>query len=82
MNQRYRRQLKGRLLRELMTGEVLAAALEEHRLCVRHRAPVFTRNTDETASLDDIQCYQRLLLPMSTDGHTVDRLLGVMAFDR
>ncbi len=49
--------------------------------CVRHRCPVFTRNNDATASLGDIQAYQRLLLPLSTDVRTVDRLIGIMAFD-
>lgn len=82
LNARYPGGLKDRRLDDLLSGEVLAETLEEHRLCVERRAPVFTRNSEESRSVQgDFQVYQRLLLPLSADGEAVDAILGAMHFD-
>ena len=81
LNERYDGRLKGKTINEVLRGEVLDETLEEHGICARDRAPVFTRNTEQTRSvLEDFQVYQRLLLPLADDGRAVDAIFGCMLF--
>jgi hypothetical protein len=73
-------QIKGRSLRELMSGSDLELTLEEHRQCVSRRLPVYSQNSVQSASLGDRQVYQRLLTPFAGDGDAVTCLAGIMAF--
>lgn len=70
--------LKGRPLHSLLEGRALEETREEHRLCADDAAPVFSENTLDVATLHDIQIYQRLLLPLTSQGDRVDTLLGIM----
>jgi hypothetical protein len=74
--------LKGKSLRELMSGPELEEALDEHRLCVRSHLPVYSWNTEESASAGNRQLYQRLLTPLASDADTVTSLAGIMVFRR
>lgn len=74
--------LKGKSLRDLMSGAELELTLEEHRLCVVTRLPVFSQNTLESASRGDQQIYQRLLTPFGTEDDAVTCLAGIMVFRR
>jgi len=79
--------LRGRTLREQMSGAELHRTLEEHRLCVSTRLPVYVVNSERTAADGDGLLYQRLLLPLAgdeaADGRdAVTSLAGVMAFQR
>jgi len=73
-------QIKGRGLRELMSGPELELTLEEHRMCVSTQLPVYRQNTLKSASVGDQQIYQRLLTPFATDGDAVTCLAGIMVF--
>lgn len=75
-------QIKAKSLRELMSGPELELTLEEHRLCVVTRLPVYSQNTLESASRGDQQIYQRLLTPFGTDDGAVTCLAGIMVFRR
>ena len=72
--------LKGRGLRELMSGDELERTMREHRLCVDTRLPVYSENTMQSAGTGDWQLYQRLLAPLAGDAGGVTALAGVMAF--
>lgn len=72
--------LKGRTLREQMEGPELHRTLEEHRLCVSSRLPVYIVNTLQTAADGDALLYQRLLLPLVDESDAVTSLAGIMAF--
>jgi hypothetical protein len=72
--------LKGQSLRELMSGRELARTLEEHRLCVTARLPVYVENTEHSAAEGDGLLYQRLLLPLAGEGDSITTLAGSMAF--
>jgi len=73
-------QIKGRSLRELMSGPELELTLDEHRLCVSTRLPVYSQNSVHSASPGDRQIYQRLLTPFAGDGDAVTCLAGIMVF--
>ena len=72
--------IKGKSLRELMTGRELELTLHEHRQCVETRLPVYSQNTIQSASPGDEQIYQRLLTPYRADGQAVTCLAGLMVF--
>jgi hypothetical protein len=72
--------IKRKSLRELMTGHDLAQTLEEHRLCVSARLPVYRQNTKQSAGMGDRQLYQRLLTPLVSDGDVVTSLAGIVVF--
>lgn len=74
--------VKGKSLRELMSGPELDLTLEEHRLCVVTRLPVYSQNTLESATSGDQQIYQRLLLPFGADDDAVTCVAGIMVFRR
>ncbi len=73
-------QIKGKSVRELMSGPELDLVLEEHGLCVSAQLPVYRQNTVKSASVGDQQVYQRLLTPFATDGDAVACLAGIMFF--
>lgn len=73
--------LKGRALRELMSGPDLANTTEEHRRCVLARRPIYTRHGMRAASEGDSRLYERLLVPFADrDGIAVTCLAGIMVF--
>ncbi len=59
--------------REAIRAEYRQVAVEARPVCVRHDASWINRDHVE---------YERLLLPLSDDGKTVNRLLGGTYFDR
>ncbi len=74
--------LRGRTLSEQMSGAELHRTLEEHRLCVTARLPVYVVNSERTAADGDGLLYQRLLLPLADDSDAVTSLAGIMVFQR
>lgn len=79
--------LRGRTLREQMSGAELHRTLEEHRLCLTARLPVYVVNSERTAVDGDGLLYQRLLLPLAgeetaDEGDAVTSLAGIMVFRR
>ena len=72
--------LKGRTLRELMSGAELERTLAEHRLCRDRRLPVYSENSLQSAGSGDWLLYQRLLAPLAGDDGGVAALAGIMAF--
>lgn len=82
VNRRYGGQIKGCSLTELLDGEILKETLDEHVRCLRHRAPIFTRNTVHTVDSDDMKLYQRLILPLSDKASEVQSIAGVMHFEK
>lgn len=74
--------LRGRTLREQMSDAELHRTLEEHRLCVTARLPVYVVNSERTAADGDGLLYQRLLLPLTDDSDAVTSLAGIMVFQR
>lgn len=80
VNARYDGLLKGRTLRQLLTGTTLTETLEEHRRCAVDLKGVFVRNGVGTASPDDLTVYGRLLLPIGVRGGLAQHILGLMEF--
>lgn len=88
VNNRYRNRLKGRCLRELLSGPALQETLYEHDRCAADGQAVLVLNSTDTTSLDDTQSYVRLLLPIGPldNGRTgqedgpARHILGVMSF--
>ncbi|MGH6928261.1 MAG: PAS domain-containing protein [Dongiaceae bacterium] len=78
VNARYGGQLRGRGLRDLMSGPALAETLLEHDLCVRERRPIYVENTSASTTEEDLWRYQRLTVPCAADGTTIDTLIGAM----
>lgn len=74
--------LRGRTLGELMSGPELMRTLEEHRLCVTSRLPVYVVNSEHSAAEGDGLLYQRLLLPLAGEDEAVAALAGIMVFRR
>lgn len=74
--------LRGRTLREQMSGAELHRTLEEHRLCVTAMLPVYVVNSERTAVDGDGLLYQRLLLPLVDESDAVMSLAGIMVFRR
>jgi len=74
--------LRGLTLRGQMSGAELHRTLEEHRLCVSARLPVYVVNGERTAAEGDGLLYQRLLLPLADEGGAVTSLAGIMVFRR
>lgn len=76
--------LKGRVLREVMSGIDLARTLFEHRRCVLAGRPIYTRHGMTVVSNGDSRLYQRLLVPLADDDGSavpaVTCLAGVMVF--
>lgn len=72
--------IKGRGLRDLMTGAQLYETLDEHRLCVTARAPVYSYQTENTVGGESWQLYQRLLTPLAGDHDDVTTIAGIMVF--
>ncbi len=73
--------LRGRRLRELLTGCALAEALAEHRACAAGGRPTLVRRTEPTSDATDSRRYWRLLLPFGHERRTA-LLLAAMHFDR
>ncbi len=72
------RDFTGRDITESMSGGVLTAALERFRATIAHRRPVL--GYAEFATRDGSIVKNLILtLPLSSDGHAVDRLLSVFA---
>ena len=80
VNERYDHRLKGRSLRELLTGNVLDETLHEHRQCVERQQAVLVHNSVETISNDDRSIYTRLLLPLEVVDGKARHILGLMEF--
>lgn len=80
VNERYDHRLKGHSLRDLLNGVVLDETLHEHRLCAHGLQGVLVHNGVETASLDDMAVYTRLLLPLEVEAGSARHILGVMEF--
>ncbi len=81
VNARYGHRLRGRSLRELMApGRALDETLYEHRRCAEDLAGVFVLNGTGVASLDDLNLYARLLLPVGAADGRARLLVGVMEF--
>lgn len=70
----------GKYLDALFTGERLAAARHVYGTVCRERRPVFLRNSYGT-NRDMRMLANRLYLPLSDDGHTVNVILGALTFD-
>ncbi len=79
---RYAARLKGRSIRELMSGTSLDETLYEHKRCADDRCAVLITHTDTMTSLGDIRSYTRLLLPLGGSGPRADHIIGVMQFYR
>ena len=79
---RYAHRLKGRSMRELMSGTSLDETLYEHRRCATDRCGVLITHSEAMTSLGDIRTYTRLLLPLGGTGARADHIIGVMQFHR
>jgi hypothetical protein len=80
VNERYDHRLKGRSLRELLSGNALDETLHEHRRCVHHLEAVLVHNSVEAVTRDDRLIYTRLLLPLEVVGGKAHNILGLMEF--
>jgi len=80
VNVRYGHRLKGRTLRQLLTGEALEETLHEHFLCSRDLRGVLVRHGLDAATPGDVKVYTRLLLPLEAIGGRACHLFGIMEF--
>lgn len=74
------REYTGTYLDELLTAERLANAQRVYGAVVARRKPVFLRNRYNT-TLDVEMIANRLYMPLSADGRTVNLILGALTFD-
>ena len=72
--------LRGRNLRQLLSGDALTDALSEHRVCAESGQPTLAHRIDPTADGSDLRRYWRLLLPFGLDGRTTT-ILAAMHFE-
>ena len=66
----------GKYLDETMPSDVLDAALGRYRAAIAHRRPVLTLSDYDMLGGERVR-NRMMVLPLSSDGITVDRLLGV-----
>jgi hypothetical protein len=74
--------IKDKRFRDLMSGDQLQQHLDEHRLCVTSRSPVYSQQTERSANRESWQLYQRLIAPLSDADGAVTSIAGIMAFRR
>ena len=72
---RYGAELTGRNLNDIDLGSDLAAIKEQYEATVLERTPTYCRHFIETKKRKHLN-YERLLMPLSEDGSTVNMLLG------
>ena len=72
---RYGEEIRGRTLEELDLGDQLDSILDQYHQTVRHREPTYCRHRFWRDSGGFIN-YERLLLPLSSDGERIDVLMG------
>ncbi len=72
------RDFTGRDIAESMPGDVLVAALERYRAAIAHRRPVLGV-TEHTMRDGSTVKNLLIVLPLASDGHAVDRILGVFS---
>jgi len=73
--ERYGAEMTGRLVSELVPSEMAHEVEHAYRAAIATRAPVFS--TQSTAA-PSRRSWSRLILPLSGDGHSVDRLFVAM----
>lgn len=73
--QRYGEEITGRRLDEVGLGCELAAIAEQYDETVREQAPTYCRHELPRPGGKRVK-YERLLLPLSSDGRRIDMLLG------
>jgi len=74
---RYGAELTGKSLDDIDLGGDLAQIKEQYEETVRRQMPTYCRHFIETKKHKLLR-YERLLLPLSSDGSTVDMLLGAI----
>lgn len=77
----YGKALAGRYLDELANADERSQLLEDYRTAVIETRPVSNMHVHVQEAGRRVR-YERLLLPLSSDGETVDMLLGGMAMVR
>lgn len=73
--QGYGKELAGKYIDELAAADERVHVLEDYRTAVIEARPVCNRLVHVREDGDRVR-YERLLLPLSSDGETVDMLLG------
>lgn len=72
---RYGAELTGKVLDDIDLGSDLAAIKEQYEETVLKRTPTYCRHSIETKNHKFLR-YERMLMPLSADGSTVNMLLG------
>lgn len=68
--------MTGKTIDEYDLADERTAILEQYDLAVETRAPIYHRHEFWTAAYEHHLNFERLLLPLSSDGKQVDKLLG------
>jgi hypothetical protein len=72
------RPMTGRVVDDLLHGDYLAYVVDLYDTVIRRRTAVYSRSA--YGAFDAVLATRRLMLPFSTDGATVDRILTVQTF--
>lgn len=79
--QRYGRDASGKWFEEVYSGDILAKQLAVFGAVATNGRPHLSHQTLPVADKEHVT-YHRLILPLATDGVTVDGLAALMIFDR
>ena len=72
--------LRGRSIRQVLSGVAQGETLAEHAACAAGRRPTLYRRNESPSDATDMRRYWRLLLPFGAKGRT-SSLLAAMRFD-
>lgn len=68
--------MTGQLVSQAYAGPDWAQVSEDYDWVIANRRPCLTRNRVTLAATTQVYSYDRLLLPLATDGYVVDMLVG------
>lgn len=70
----------GKPVRDYYTGAAWPALRAEYLKCIEERRPVYLTDTAYHRLMRDSFDFERIFLPLASDGRTVDMIVGVVSF--
>jgi hypothetical protein len=80
VNPAYMKPVAGRYMEDILKPQDLKVILPQYEYTIRHRVPTYMVGSAEMPSRVRLS-YERLLLPMTTDGQNVDKLVIGIKFE-